>query len=79
MILGFVEHDHSKVNPHSLEMLTLARRLAGETAVRLLTERTGGEGGLIAIDYLGQIGIAFNTTAMPYAQAAGEGEVVVGR
>lgn len=32
MILGFVEQDGGRVNPHSLEMLTLARRLAGETA-----------------------------------------------
>lgn len=62
-----------------LVAMGFSAQLAGETAVRLLTERTGGEGGLIAIDYLGQIGIAFNTTAMPYAQAAGEGEVVVGR
>ncbi|MBX3056420.1 MAG: electron transfer flavoprotein subunit alpha/FixB family protein [Anaerolineae bacterium] len=32
MILGFVEQEAGRVNPHSLEMLTLARRLAGETA-----------------------------------------------
>lgn len=35
MILGFVEQEAGRVNPHSLEMLTLARRLAGETAVPL--------------------------------------------
>ncbi|MBX3055264.1 MAG: isoaspartyl peptidase/L-asparaginase [Anaerolineae bacterium] len=62
-----------------LVALGFSAQLAGDTAVRLLTERTGGEGGLIAIDYLGQIGIAFNTTAMPFAQAVGEGEVMVGR
>ncbi|GIK58966.1 MAG: peptidase T [Chloroflexota bacterium] len=62
-----------------LVAMGFSAQLAGETAVRLLTERTGGEGGLIAIDYLGQLGVAFNTTAMPYAQAVGEGEVVVGR
>ncbi|HRQ36376.1 MAG TPA: isoaspartyl peptidase/L-asparaginase [Chloroflexota bacterium] len=62
-----------------LVAMGFSAQLAGETAVRLLTERTGGEGGLIAIDHLGQVGIAFNTTAMPYAQAIGEGEVVVGK
>lgn len=62
-----------------LVAMGFSAQLAGDTAVRLLTERTGGEGGLIAIDYLGQIGIAFNTVAMPYAQAVGEGEVMVGR
>lgn len=62
-----------------LVAMGFSAQLAGETAVRLLTERTGGEGGLIAIDYLGQIGIAFNTKAMPYAHVTGEGEAAVGR
>ncbi|GIK58680.1 MAG: electron transfer flavoprotein subunit alpha/FixB family protein [Chloroflexi bacterium] len=35
MILALVEQDGGKVNLHSLEMLTLARRLAEETAVPL--------------------------------------------
>jgi len=52
---------------------------ACETAVRLLAERTQGEGGLIAIDRLGQVGFAFNTAAMPYAYVVGDGGVVDGR
>ncbi|MCP4359066.1 MAG: isoaspartyl peptidase/L-asparaginase [Chloroflexi bacterium] len=52
---------------------------ACETAVRLLEERTGGEGGLITINRQGQIGFAFNTAAMPYAFAVGDGEVGYGR
>jgi beta-aspartyl-peptidase (threonine type) len=52
---------------------------ACETAVRLLAERTQGSGGLIAIDHRGQVGLAFNTTAMPYAYAVGDGGAVIGR
>jgi beta-aspartyl-peptidase (threonine type) len=62
-----------------LVAMGFSAQLAGETAVRLLTERTGGEGGLIAVDHAGQIGIAFNTKAMPYAWATGNEDVVVGR
>jgi electron transfer flavoprotein alpha subunit len=35
MILGLVEHDRGKLNPLSLEMLTFARRLAGQLSVPL--------------------------------------------
>jgi electron transfer flavoprotein alpha subunit len=35
MILGLVEHDRGKLNPLSLEMLTFARRLAGQMGVPL--------------------------------------------
>lgn len=62
-----------------LVAMGFSAQLAGETAVRLLSERTGGEGGLIAIDHLGQIGVAFNTTAMPFAHCTGSDDVVSGR
>ncbi len=42
---------------------------ACESAIRVLEERTGGEGGLIAVDARGQVGWAYNTQAMPYAFA----------
>lgn len=51
---------------------------ACETAVRLLKERVEGLGGLIAIDHKGQIGFAYNTAAMPYAYAQGNGDIVGG-
>lgn len=58
----------------------LSAQAACETAVRLLEERVGGECGLIAIDARGQVGIARNTTAMPYAFVVGmEGEMRNGR
>ncbi|MCL4263092.1 MAG: electron transfer flavoprotein subunit alpha/FixB family protein [Anaerolineae bacterium] len=59
MILGFVEQDGGKVNPHSLEMLTLARRLAGETAVPLHAVVIGA-----AVEGLG----AYGVTAVHLAQ-----------
>lgn len=57
----------------------LSAQSACEMAIRLLDERTQGEGGLIAIDHKGQIGFACNTRAMPYAFAQGDGELVHGR
>ncbi|MCB8943353.1 MAG: isoaspartyl peptidase/L-asparaginase [Ardenticatenaceae bacterium] len=57
----------------------LSAQAACEAAIRLLEERVQGEGGVIAIDRWGQVGWAFNTTAMPYAYVVGEGEVVYGR
>ncbi len=56
----------------------LSAAAACNAAIRLLEERTGGEGGLIAVDARGQVGWAYNTTAMPYAYATGDGPVVVG-
>lgn len=47
----------------------LSAQSACEAAIRLLEERTQGEGGLIAIDAHGRIGLAYNTTAMPHAYA----------
>jgi beta-aspartyl-peptidase (threonine type) len=40
---------------------------AARIAVRLLHERTGGEGGLILIDPFGRVGYAYNTPAMSVA------------
>lgn len=53
---------------------------ACEAAIALLAERVGGEGGLIALDANGRVGVAFNTTAMPHAYVVGgdAGSVVVG-
>lgn len=56
----------------------LSARSACESAIRVLEERTGGEGGLIAVDARGQVGWAFNTKAMPYGYAIGREAVVVG-
>lgn len=58
--------------------LGFSAQAACETAVRLLQERTEGEGGLIAIDRFGQVGFAYNTTAMPHAYAVGDTAVVTG-
>ncbi len=57
----------------------LTAQAASETAIRLLAERTGGTGGLITVDRFGQVGIAFNTAAMPYAFSLGDGKIVDGR
>ena len=56
----------------------LSAAAACNAAIRLLEERTGGDGGLIAVDARGQVGWAYNTTAMPYAYATGDSPVVVG-
>ena len=42
---------------------------ACEAALEVLRRRVNGKGGLIAIDRRGQVGIAFNTFAMPHAYA----------
>ncbi|MBK7919314.1 MAG: isoaspartyl peptidase/L-asparaginase [Chloroflexi bacterium] len=52
----------------------LSAQAACEAAIRLLEERVGGECGLIAIDAQGQVGVARNTRAMPYAFVMGEDE-----
>lgn len=45
----------------------LPPQAACAAAIALLAARTGGTGGLIAIDAQGRVGAAFNTAAMPYA------------
>jgi beta-aspartyl-peptidase (threonine type) len=54
----------------------LSAKSACEAAIRLLEERTGGDGGLIAVDARGQVGWAFNTAAMPLAYATNNEPVV---
>ncbi|MCB8985656.1 MAG: isoaspartyl peptidase/L-asparaginase [Ardenticatenaceae bacterium] len=49
----------------------LSAQAACEAAIRLLEERVGGECGLIAIDAQGQVGVARNTRAMPFAYVVG--------
>ena len=52
---------------------------ACQAAIHYLDKRVNGKGGLIAIDSRGGIGIAYNTTAMPYAYTIGRGEIIVGQ
>ena len=54
----------------------LTAQSACEAAIRVLEERTGGDGGLIAVDARGQVGRAFNTAAMPHAYAVDDEQVV---
>lgn len=49
---------------------------ACESAIRVLEERTGGEGGLIAVDARGHVGWAYNTRAMPHAYATDDDPVI---
>ena len=57
----------------------LSAQKACEAAIQSLEERTRGQGGLIAVDIRGQVGIAFNTSGMPHAFAVGHETVMVGR
>ncbi len=54
----------------------LSAQSACESAIRVLEERTGGEGGLIAVDARGQVGWAYNTNAMPHAYVIDDQPVV---
>lgn len=49
----------------------LQAQAACDAAIRLLSERVQGYGGVIAIDAHGNVGRAFNTEAMPHAYAVG--------
>ncbi|HMT20716.1 MAG TPA: isoaspartyl peptidase/L-asparaginase, partial [Promineifilum sp.] len=49
---------------------------ACESAIRVLEERTGGHGGLIAVDARGHVGWAYNTRAMPHAYATDNDPVI---
>jgi L-asparaginase / beta-aspartyl-peptidase len=51
---------------------------ACETAIHVLGDRVNGQGGVIAVDTHGRIGMAQNTTAMPHAVAVGDGAVETG-
>lgn len=74
MILGIVEHDRGKLNPQSLEMLTLARRLAEATGERLHALLIGAEAEPLAVA-VGAYGVtavhlAQHTALTDYAPAA---------
>lgn len=49
----------------------LSAQGACEAAIRVLDERVGGKGGVIAIDPRVRVGFAYNTAAMPHAFALG--------
>lgn len=51
---------------------------AASAAVRLLSERAGGTGGLIVIDRQGRLGYASNTRRMSYGYVAPDGSFMVG-
>jgi beta-aspartyl-peptidase (threonine type) len=51
---------------------------AASAAVRLLSERAGGTGGLIVIDREGRLGYASNTSRMSYGYVGTDGSFVVG-
>lgn len=57
----------------------LSAKAACEAAIRVLEERTGAEGGLIAVDARGAVGCAYNTRAMPHAYAIDDAAIEVGR
>ena len=57
----------------------LSAMSACQAAIKVLDERTGGEGGLIAVDERGQVGWAYNTRAMPHAYAIGDQPVISGK
>ena len=49
---------------------------AAEDAIALMTKRTAGRGGLIVVDPLGRIGLAFSTSHMAYAYRTPSSEAV---
>ncbi|MEJ2747265.1 MAG: isoaspartyl peptidase/L-asparaginase [Anaerolineae bacterium] len=57
----------------------LSAQAACDAAIQMLAERVQGTGGLIAVDARGQVGIARNTNAMPYAYAIGSAPVISGQ
>lgn len=57
----------------------LSAQKACQAALQLLEERVQGVGGLIAIDNRHNVGVAFNTAAMPHAIATGDGSIRSGR
>ncbi len=56
----------------------LSTQKACEAAIDVLQERVQGEGGLVAIDIRGRVGVAYNTVAMPHAYAIAGDDVVAG-
>jgi beta-aspartyl-peptidase (threonine type) len=58
--------------------LGLRPTAACEGAIALLQDRVAGEGGVVAIDRRGEIGLAFNTNGMPYAYTTGDDPLTIG-
>lgn len=56
----------------------LAAQGACEAAIRVLDQRVSGKGGIIAVDPRGNVGFAYNTSAMPFAYALGKAPVESG-
>jgi beta-aspartyl-peptidase (threonine type) len=57
----------------------LSAQKACEAALALLEERVNGFGGVIAVDARGQVGLTYNTEAMPYAYAIDGQSIIMGR
>jgi beta-aspartyl-peptidase (threonine type) len=57
----------------------LSAQAACDAAIQMLADRVQGTGGLIAVDARGQVGVAYNTNAMPYAYAIDGQPVVSGQ
>jgi L-asparaginase / beta-aspartyl-peptidase len=57
----------------------LSAQAACDAAIQMLAERVQGTGGLIAVDARGQVGVARNTNAMPYAYAIDDQPIVSGK
>jgi beta-aspartyl-peptidase (threonine type) len=55
----------------------LTAQAACDAAIALLIERTGGEGGVIAVDRHGRLGYARNTAAMPVAYVVGAAGITI--
>jgi beta-aspartyl-peptidase (threonine type) len=53
-------------------------QVACEEAMRAVAARLGAHGGLIAVTSDGRIGVTCDTTAMPYAHASADGEIIAG-
>ncbi len=56
----------------------LSVQTACDAAIQLLSDRVGGHGGLIAIDKQGKIGVAYNTSSMPYAYSVDKESIISG-
>jgi L-asparaginase / beta-aspartyl-peptidase len=57
----------------------LSAQEACTAAIQLLERRVSGSGGIIAVDASGQVGMAYNTYAMPFAYAVGDADINVGQ
>jgi beta-aspartyl-peptidase (threonine type) len=67
----------SKFACHSLAQ-GMTPQEAAEAAIALLSERTGGQGGLIVLGRRGDIGVAHSTPCLAHAYVTAEGKVLAG-